>query len=367
MNNGLNIGILLFTLTLMYLMFLFMTKLTSKKHFYGIMIDQKYKDLDELKALDQNFKKLLTLSYFFTIALSYVLILRISSDSIVLSVPILLFLVFETAIYIKTHTSAKNLKNKLKDNLEPSKIVAMVDTSVLSERNKIINKFKIYFAVNFIVIVIFTIYSIANYNSTLELIPIHWNFKGVADGFVENTFRNFLLQIGLLLFIVLILILMSILTMKSRIKIDTEDIDSSKKVTLKFLNYLGYSFLGLIISLSIIYINSVYSIINGTDINFYFYIISTVLMILSAILLIVQFVKSSNLKSSSSFTPDDKEENWLFGLIYYNKNDPSLMIPKRFGVGWTINAANPIGKIIYIGIALLLIYAVFDIVKGIKS
>ncbi len=41
------------------------------------------------------------------------------------------------------------------------------------------------------------------------------------------------------------------------------------------------------------------------------------------------------------------------------------MIPKRFGVGWTINAANPIGKIIYIGIALLLIYAVFDIVKGI--
>lgn len=38
----------------------------------------------------------------------------------------------------------------------------------------------------------------------------------------------------------------------------------------------------------------------------------------------------------------DDDAHWIAGLIYVNRDDPSLFVPKRFGgVGWTINLARP--------------------------
>ena len=42
------------------------------------------------------------------------------------------------------------------------------------------------------------------------------------------------------------------------------------------------------------------------------------------------------------------DQYWKAGLFYFNKNDPSIFVEKRFGVGWTINLANPIGFLILI-------------------
>jgi hypothetical protein len=46
------------------------------------------------------------------------------------------------------------------------------------------------------------------------------------------------------------------------------------------------------------------------------------------------------------------ENNWLWGAIYYCKNDPRLVVPKRIKwTGWTMNFAYPwraIGLIIFI-------------------
>ena len=49
-------------------------------------------------------------------------------------------------------------------------------------------------------------------------------------------------------------------------------------------------------------------------------------------------------------TPD---ECWKLGLFYFNQNDPALFVEKRFGVGWTVNFANPrswlvIGAILFL-------------------
>ena len=32
---------------------------------------------------------------------------------------------------------------------------------------------------------------------------------------------------------------------------------------------------------------------------------------------------------------------WKLGLFYFNRNDPALFVEKRFGIGWTVNMANP--------------------------
>ena len=38
----------------------------------------------------------------------------------------------------------------------------------------------------------------------------------------------------------------------------------------------------------------------------------------------------------------DDERYWLAGVIYYNRDDPDLLVPKRYGWGWTVNFARPV-------------------------
>jgi uncharacterized membrane protein len=48
-------------------------------------------------------------------------------------------------------------------------------------------------------------------------------------------------------------------------------------------------------------------------------------------------------------------------MFYFNKNDPSIFVEKRFGVGWTINFAHPIGLLILLGpIVVILLIAFFS-------
>ncbi len=44
---------------------------------------------------------------------------------------------------------------------------------------------------------------------------------------------------------------------------------------------------------------------------------------------------------------DDRLYRW--GLIYFNADDPALFVPKRFGVGWTVNMARPIAWVLLAG------------------
>jgi uncharacterized membrane protein len=50
--------------------------------------------------------------------------------------------------------------------------------------------------------------------------------------------------------------------------------------------------------------------------------------------------------------------NWKLGLIYFNKSDKRIFVPKRAKwMGLTINAANPVGVFLYILVLVILVVA----------
>ncbi len=49
----------------------------------------------------------------------------------------------------------------------------------------------------------------------------------------------------------------------------------------------------------------------------------------------------------------DDDQYWLGGFIYYNPDDPDVLVPNRNGRGWTPNVGHPLGKLIMIGMLLL--------------
>lgn len=61
---------------------------------------------------------------------------------------------------------------------------------------------------------------------------------------------------------------------------------------------------------------------------------------------------------------DDNEDNWKFGIFYYNKNDKRLFPPKRNKfLGWTVNFANPYSVLAMLLAITLLILAVETLKK----
>jgi uncharacterized membrane protein len=46
---------------------------------------------------------------------------------------------------------------------------------------------------------------------------------------------------------------------------------------------------------------------------------------------------------------------WKLGVFYFNRNDPAVMVEKRFGVGYTVNFAHPVAWVIILLPALAVI------------
>lgn len=53
----------------------------------------------------------------------------------------------------------------------------------------------------------------------------------------------------------------------------------------------------------------------------------------------------------------DADRYWKAGLVYVNRDDPAIMVPKRFGVGWTVNLGSPGGMGIALALLLILVGA----------
>lgn len=62
----------------------------------------------------------------------------------------------------------------------------------------------------------------------------------------------------------------------------------------------------------------------------------------------------------------DDDTQWKVGMFYFNRSDPSILVGRRFGIGWTLNFGNPRSWIIiasmlsiYVVVASHLIFHIF--------
>lgn len=60
--------------------------------------------------------------------------------------------------------------------------------------------------------------------------------------------------------------------------------------------------------------------------------------------------------------PADDDRHWKFGIIYWNREDASLFVPARFGIGWTANLGRPAAWAIIGASALVVaVFVVFSL------
>ncbi len=50
---------------------------------------------------------------------------------------------------------------------------------------------------------------------------------------------------------------------------------------------------------------------------------------------------------------------WHAGFIYYDREDPAIFVPKRYGLGYTFNFGHPLAMAMTLAILALPLLAVF--------
>jgi len=56
----------------------------------------------------------------------------------------------------------------------------------------------------------------------------------------------------------------------------------------------------------------------------------------------------------------NEEEYWKWGFIYYNPTDPKVFLPKRSGLGYTLNFAKPISIILILSVIIVIVLSIIS-------
>jgi uncharacterized membrane protein len=87
-------------------------------------------------------------------------------------------------------------------------------------------------------------------------------------------------------------------------------------------------------------------------------------LIAVVLILFLPLPRSQRKVSTSADRPEtsvvfrDDDQYWYGGFIYNNPDDPAMFVPKRFGLGWTLNFGHPgAGRFLIIMLVVLLLVA----------
>jgi uncharacterized membrane protein len=196
----------------------------------------------------------------------------------------------------------------------------------------------------------------ANWERLPRRFPVHWGIDGTADRWAERTWSSVdgPLLAGLLVVALLHVLGALIVTASPRARMaeTAEWTARFRRANLRMIVALGWTLAALF---GVLALNPYLS--RGDALVVPIWLVLAVVLAVTAgfIWPIIRISQESG--SGSDGTPD---ECWKFGQIYYNPNDPALMVEKRFGIGYTINFGNRaswllIGLLVLIALVPLLL------------
>lgn len=343
--------------------------ISSKDYFYGVYIRSI--------ELDDNFKNKIGKGFKFSLnkgLLIVIMIYFIVKFLFMLNTGINILLISCIYLFIayinlkKVYTKVKEYKNKYitEHNIEINKKYdkfnnVYKDKELTLIQNKVVKKFKVLFGVCVGLSILSFLYVAINYKSMPETIITHWGANGEPDVFSRKSIKDVFLMNFIDLSMVILLVYIFLCSLRSRIYIDNDKKDEKLIKAKKYLNGIGYSSLLLILSMqSMTTVIPIY-IVKQENIPIAIVIIGCIVPIFITVALIYFYIMitSLNTKDKSVYKMESDDEKWIYGFIYYNKDDPQFLVQKRLGAGWSVNMANPKGKIFT---ALLFIITVVSLV-----
>lgn len=340
----------------------------SRKDIYlGIRIPQDERKNSEVKAIGKRYIRAnFIIGIPIAIILSY-LVYKVMY-TFVYTVSIFGFLLIDFIIYYFYNRKMAELKRQ-KGWLKTKKQIVVIDTSFSKQNGEKIISGSKWFAISVIFIIACIIINIKQYPNLPKVYPTHWGMNGKPDGYSYKSYMSiFSVPIQQLILTAIMFISYKIIVWSKR-EIDASNPEESKNRNIRFRNiWITYVILVTFVVQIIFMIEDLQVMqiikVNAVLITIFLLVISLGIGIVSIIIAIKVGQGGSRLKEKTgnkSFETNvrDDDKYWKLGnTIYYNKNDPSIFIEKRFGIGWTVNAGTKIGMLFYVMTVAIIVVAI---------
>ncbi len=359
MNHSINlISTILFSNLIIFLAITFSPYLSPRGVFFGVRLEEKYKKAPEIRKITRTYLYECTVSFIVITLLTMGLIYSCTSEKsltfiVIASMILLVAICF--ACFVKAYNHIKSFAQHL--NASSDEVAkTVVDTDLMKAKNKLRRHFRYLYILPIILALATTLYMLLSYNSLPSRIPTHWNFLGQADGWQLKTPVTVsiygLLQVAL----VSMLCYISDQIFTTRGRLDQANYELSKKIFLSYLKKIGYSFYVMLFSIEALFIFTTFSMVHATPMQPAALICSLLLPLGATIYMCIAWFRyRKDTPSYASYSPENADNHWIWGSFYYNPDDPSTFVEKRYGIGWTINMATPLGKGLMIGLLLIII------------
>lgn len=358
----LNLLIIVPVYIIMFLSLYFVNDFKSKgRLLFGISIPKSYVDDSRIIYLKNKYKINVSIitSILFMIS---ILLLGFSLNSLAILIFVFGDLIICSIFYYVNYK--KLLKIKKDENwneLSAKKVYVSLD--VPREQN-IVSLW--WYVIPFAVSILSLIIVLLKINNLPALTPLHFGFNG-ADSFGDGSSLATKLNVLLLPVLNIFSVSMFYFSVKSH-GARSEKINGGTPSEIYLKNSLNKKnlsqlsiILSIVVSLMISYMSL--AIIGLIEVNITVMFIASIIPLLIAAISIPIFIRNTRKKENLPAKSEDEEDIYIDddtpykfgGLIYYNKNNPSTFVPKRMGIGYTINTATVGGKLFWLFIVLILI------------
>jgi uncharacterized membrane protein len=348
--------LLLVIMVPVYLSMMFIPYWTRRTESFGVSIPEDVYKTGELRGMR---KKYVLLTAILSITVSIIFLVlgsSIAADeqkvSILFSGVVLGYIVLSFLIYLVFHRKMKILKQKNKWSADKSQLV-VVDTTFREQKLTYSN---LWFLLSFLVVLVTVFITFQNYQSMPDQIPTKYNFDGEVMNWVDKSYRSVLMMPIMQVYLTLLFIFINTMIAKAKQQVSAENPEESMYKNVVFRRrwsaYIIITGTAVVLLFAFIQLSTIYPI--DTQLMTVIPLIFTIGLVLGSIVLSITTgqggsrVKTTSTGVNGTVLDRDDDRYWKLGMFYFNPNDPSLFLEKRFGVGWTINFARPLAWIIFI-------------------
>ncbi|MFC9707028.1 DUF1648 domain-containing protein [Paenibacillus sp. NPDC056933] len=280
------------------------------------------------------------------------------STAMITGVCTMMFIVYWAALHILFHFKMKKIKGTLPTVEAPQRV--NIDTTF--RQNKLTYS-NYWFLIHIAIIVAIAIISILNYKSLPNVIPMKYDLQGNVTSSVPKTYLSVLainlVQLGIIA--LMMLVNWSIKTSKQQLTPSNPAQFAAEHIRFRRKWSLFTIITGLLLTILFAFIQINMFVPNQvllTAIS----LITSVAILLGAILLSLtgrqgggKIRNHQEDRERSKEQPVNDDDYWKLGFIYFNANDPSFTVEKRYGIGWTINFARPLSWVLLLFIIAIVV------------
>ncbi len=213
-----------------------------------------------------------------------------------------------------------------------------------------------------IIVVATAVIGVLWYPSMPEVLAVHYTAKGtpnrLATKSVGTAFSLLFVQIGVS---ALLTGIAAGIFFRSRADLDPAHPVSSARWHRRYLVLGTKALLGLLAMIDLGMLGSSLLMWTGTVTRLAPLVV--VIPILAGVAVAVVVLARNNRErdegeQDTGLTHRDDDKYWRGGLFYVNREDHTLFVPRRFGVGWTLNFGNPATAMLLVAIVALIALAI---------